>query len=131
MFRRFSLFDSSPPAAKISLSSTSQKQPTSSKVSDRKSSSPLKDAILNTFHTQSSPKSILLNSYKRSKSVDHSSAKYLINERKSSKQRTKSATLPPIIVNRTLPQTNHQFTKRSSWSNQYYRSPVYYHVRFY
>lgn len=128
MFRRFSLFDSSPPAAKISsLSSSSQK---STSKTERKSS-PLKDAILNSFHTQTSPKTILLNSYKRSKSVDHSSAKLLLNDKhsNSSKQRAKSATLPPIIVNRTLPQTSQKHFKRSSWSNQYYQSPVYYHVR--
>lgn len=108
MFRRFSLFDSSPPASRISIN------PPRANKSDRKSS--LKGAIINTLQLDSSPPSILINSHdaKRSKSLDHSSNLRLIQSQSVSKQRAKSATLPPII-NRHLPQsspTSHRWYNR-------------------
>lgn len=102
MFRRFSLFDSSPPSSRISIN------PPRNSKSDRKSS-PLKVAIINTLQHQNS--TILINDGKRSKSLDHSSNLRLIQNH--SKQRTKSATLPPI-TNRQLPQA------ASPTSNRWY-----------
>lgn len=106
MFRRFSLFDSSPPSSRISIN-----PPRPSNKGDRKS--PLKGAIINTLKLDNSPASLLINSpdAKRSKSLDHSTNMRLMML---NKQRTKSATLPPII-NRQLPQsspTSHRWYNR-------------------
>lgn len=138
MFRRFSLFDSSPPTAKISIN------PPKSSKGERKSS-PLKTAIIESLQipiTKKSQKNFLINSYKRSKSLDNSSPQIIANDKQtaSNKQRTKSATLPPIIANRSLPQsyqttTDRWFNKigvphrRSSCAPRSYRSPFCYHVR--
>lgn len=136
MFRRFSLFDSSPPSAKISIN------PPKAPKTDRKSS-PLKSAIIETLQIPGTHKNFFLNSYKRSKSLDQSSPTISTNNQKcaENKHRTKSATLPPVIVNRSLPQAYHATTDRwfnkigshrkvscDTWSKSY-RSPVCYHVR--
>lgn len=106
MFRRFSLFDSSPPAARISINPP--------KIKDRKTS--LKGAILNTLQLENSPPSIIIKpETKRSKSLDHSAHLRLLQTQAAvHKQRVKSATLPPII-NRQLPQpqqTSHRWYNR-------------------
>lgn len=140
MFRRFSLFDSTPPSAKLSIN------PPKPSKSERKSS-PLKGAIIESLQIPGThKKNFLINSYKRSKSLDNSSPKIVANGEKCNasavpKQRTKSATLPPVIVNRSLPQPYHATTDRwfnkigshrkvscGTWSRAY-RSPVCYHVR--
>lgn len=125
MFRRFSLFDSSPPASRISIIPPRPK----SKI-DRKS--PLKGAIINTLQLESSPATILISSHdaKRSKSLDHASNLRMIQ----SKQRAKSATLPPII-NKQLPQASptsqRWFSRlgnsfrRGAWAR---RAPAHYQV---
>lgn len=95
MFRRFSLFDSSPPPSRISIN-----PPRASAKGDRKST--LKSAIINSLQMQNSP-AILLKSHpeaKRSKSLDQAANLRIVQS-----QRTKSATLPPII-NRQLPQAS-------------------------
>lgn len=110
MFRRFSLFDSSPPSSKISIN------PPRPSKNERKSS-PLKGAIINTLQLQSSTATILINSHgdaKRSKSLDHATNLRLIQNQAASKHRTKSATLPPII-NRQLPQASPTSTR---WYNR-------------
>lgn len=127
MFRRFSLFDSSPPASRISINPP--------KIKDRKS--PLKGAILNTLQLENSPPSIIIKPHdtKRSKSLDHSAHLRLLQTQAAvHKQRVKSATLPPII-NRQLPQpqqtTNHRWYNRlgNSFRRGAWRRPaVQYHV---
>lgn len=123
MFRRFSLFDSSPPASRISIA-----PPRPSKSKSQKS--PLKGAIINTL--QNAPATILINSHdaKRSKSLDHATNLRMIQ----TKQRAKSTTLPPII-NKQLPQaspTSHRWYsrlgnsfRRGGWAR---RAPVHYQV---
>lgn len=127
MFRRFSMFDSSPPSSRISIN-----PPRPHSKAERKLS-PLKSAILNTFQMQNSPASVLINSHpegKRSKSLDQSSNLRLMQ----TKQRAKSATLPPII-NRQLPQasptSNRWYSRlgnsfrRGGWAR---RTSIQYHV---
>lgn len=104
MFRKFSLFDSSPPPAKISIAPP---RPVSNK-SHRKSS--IKCAIISSLQLQNSPEfaSSFFTSKqppKRSKSLDHSIEKKQGIQHQSSsftQISPKSATLPPII--RELPQ---------------------------
>lgn len=140
MFRRFSLFDSSPPAAKISIN------PPKTSKSERKSL-PLNGAIIESLQipvSKKTQKNFLINSYKRSKSLDQSSPKIIANDKQTSltKQRAKSATLPPIIANRSLPQpyqattdrwfnkigVPHRRTACTPWPRSN-RSPFCYHVR--
>lgn len=105
MFRRFSLFDSSPPASRISINPP--------KIKDRKS--PLKGAISNTLQLENSPPLIHIkpNGTMRSISLDNSAHLRILQSPQ--KQRHKSATLPPII-NRQLPPpqptTNHRWYNR-------------------
>lgn len=125
MFRRFSLFDSSPPAARISIIPTRPKSKSNQKL-------PLKGAIINTLQLESTQAAILLSSNepKRSKSLSHATNLRITQ----SKQRTKSATLPPI-VNKLLPQaqpTSHRWYnrlgnsfRRGAWAR---RAPVHYQV---
>lgn len=108
MFRRFSLFDSSPPASRISINPP--------KIKDRKS--PLKGAILNTLQLENSPPSILVkpNGTMRSISLDNSAhLRLLQTQAAGQRQRHKSATLPPII-NRQLPPV--QPTTHHRWYNR-------------
>ncbi|CRK97163.1 CLUMA_CG010560, isoform A [Clunio marinus] len=114
MFRRFSLFDSSPPSAKVSVNPPRQ----SGKIS-RKSS--FKDAFISTFNRQSfSPPPFITSSKKdhpkRSKSLEHSSVAIAPLEPPNDgvKKRSKSTTLPPVI-NRTLP---HGSTTSNRWFNR-------------
>lgn len=107
MFRRFSLFDSSPPSSRISINPPRPK-------SERKS--PLKSAIINTLQFENTNGSILISTQdgKRSKSLDHSVELKLLQNQSAAKKRAKSATLPPII-NRQLPQsspTSHRWYNR-------------------
>lgn len=122
MFRRFSLFDSSPPSARISINPP--------KLNKGKSS--LKGAIINTLQVESAPASILFNprETKRSKSLDQSAHFRLLQSQSTAttKQRTKSATLPPII-NRQLPQaspTSHRWYSRlgNSFRRNTWRRPT-------
>lgn len=92
MFRRFSLFDSSPPSSRISINPP--------RKSEQKSS-PLKGVIINSLQLENSKILINPKETKRSKSLDHSANLRIFQS--PSKQRAKSATLPPII-NRQLPQ---------------------------
>lgn len=125
MFRRFSLFDSSPPSSRISIN------PPRNPKTDRKSS-PLKSAIINSLQLQNSTILINQKDAKRSKSLDHSSNLKMLQNH--SKQRTKSATLPPII-NRQLPQGSPTSSRwysrlgnsfrRGTWAR---RAPVQYQV---
>lgn len=115
MFRKFSLFDSSPPPAKISIAPPR----TVSGKSQRKSS--IKCAIISTLQLQNSPEfstSFFSSKQpaKRSKSLDHSNDKKhaVLYERSFSQISPRSLTLPPII--RELPQpppstTHRWFTK--------------------
>lgn len=121
MFRRFSLFDSSPPASRISINPPRPK-------SERKTS--LKGAIINTLQLETSPPSIFVNPHdiKRSKSLDQSTNLRLIQAHSPAKQRVKSATLPPII-NRQLPQsspTSHRWYNRlgNSFRRGAWRKPA-------
>lgn len=128
MFRRFSLFDSSPPPARISIN-----PPRLNKI-DRKL--PLRSAI-NTLHLEMPLNPTLLDQQeaKRSKSLDHSANLGLLKNQSAAKYRAKSVTLPPII-NRQLPQasspTSHRWYnrlgnsfRRNAWSR---RAPVQYQV---
>lgn len=130
MFRRFSLFDSTPPSSRISIN-----PPRHTNRSERKSS-PLKVAIINTL--QNSPGTIVINpnaDAMRSKSLDHSKNLRLIQNHSATKQRAKSATLPPII-NRHLPPASPTSTRwynrlgnsfrRGTWTR---RPPVQYQVK--
>lgn len=122
MFRRFSLFDSSPPPARISINPPRLK-------SDSKS--PVKSAIISTLHHQYG---LEIQEGKRSKSLDHTANLRLIQSQSAAKHRAKSVTLPPII-NRQLPQaspTSHRWYnrlgnsfRRNAWSR---RAPVRYQV---
>lgn len=110
MFRKFSLFDSSPPPAKISIAPP---RPSSGKL--RKSS--IKCAIISTLQLQNSPEfstSFFSSKQpaKRSKSLDHSNDKNhaIQYERSFSQISPRSATLPPII--RELPQSPPTTTHR-------------------
>ena len=126
MFRRFSLFDSSPPASRISIVPPRPKSKSVQK-------SPLKGAIINSLQLDNKPGTILINPHdaKRSKSLDHMTNTRLIQ---TTKQRVKSATLPPII-NKQLPQTSptsHRWYnrlgnsfRRGAWAR---RAPVHYQV---
>jgi hypothetical protein len=102
------LFDSTPPSSRISIN-----PPRQTNKGDRKS--PLKDAIINTL--QNAPATILINPHadvKRSKSLDQAANFRLMHQRAISKQRAKSATLPPIM-NRQLPQASPTSTR---WYNR-------------
>lgn len=119
MFRKFSLFDSSPPPAKISVTPSRS----SSVKAQRKS--PIKSAIISTLQLQNSPEfspSALISSSKqpakRSKSLDHSNEKKQVLQYQNpyfNSNTHRSLTLPPII--RELPQstttttTNRWFSK--------------------
>lgn len=126
MFRRFSLFDSSPPSSRISIN------PPRNPKNDRKSSSPLKCAIINSLQLQNSTILINQKDAKRSKSLDHSAHLRMLQTQP--KQRAKSATLPPII-NRQLPQASPTSSRwysrlgnsfrRGAWAR---RAPVQYQV---
>lgn len=121
MFRKFSLFDSSPPPAKLSINPPSSK-------SQRKS--PLKCAIISTLQLQNAPditsSSFFLKkpSAKRSKSLDHSNNNDGIKQvYRSYSTTSKCATLPPI-VNRELPPpqpTTHRWYTR--FGNSIRRGP--------
>lgn len=102
MFRRFSLFDSSPPSSRISINPP--------RKSDQKLL-PLKGVLINSLQLENSKILINPKETKRSKSLDHSSNLRIFQN--PSKLRAKSATLPPII-NRQLPQTS------SPTSNRWY-----------
>lgn len=110
MFRKFSLFDSSPPPAKISIA------PPKSKAQRK---SPIKCAIISSLQLQNSPEftptaHISKQAAKRSKSLDESNNKkqvfnyhnayYKVNA-------SRSSTLPPVI--RELPQS--PMTTTVSW----------------
>lgn len=126
MFRRFSLFDSSPPSPKISIN-----PPRLSAKSERKS--PLKGAIINTL--QNSPVPMLMHpDAKRSKSLDHAAHLRMMHAERyqvAMKKRTKSATLPPII-NRQLPQSsptsNRWYNRLGNSFRRTRRAPVHYQV---
>lgn len=131
MFRKFSLFDSSPPPSKISIN-----PPRPSSKAQRKSS--IKCAIINTLQFQNAPEltsSFLKSSTKRSKSLDHSNnrdgVKQIFHSQQANRNTHKSATLPPIISNRALPQasptTQRWFTRfgnsfrRGAWARMNYQ----------
>lgn len=101
MFRKFSLFDSSPPPAKISIA------PPKSKVSQK---TPIKCAIIST--PEFKPTSLISKQpAKRSKSLDHSNdKKQQVFQYHSAYCNLRSATLPPII--KELPQSP---TTTSRW----------------
>lgn len=128
MFRRFSLFDSSPPSPKISIN-----PPRLSLKGERKS--PLKGAIINTLQLQNSPAPLLMHpDAKRSKSLDHATHLRMLHAERyqvATKLRTKSATLPPII-NRQLPQasptSNRWYNRLGNSFRRTRRAPVQYQV---
>ncbi len=111
MFRRFSLFDSSPPSANLSVT------PPRLSVSSKHGRSSIKAAIINSLQSSNgpvlSPFCIVANpedqekdcEKKRSKSLDHSREHFIIQppprHQHSGKQRSKSTIVPPII--RPLP----------------------------
>lgn len=102
MFRRFSLFDSAPPSARISIH-----PPRPVSKPERK-----------TNIMASSPESLLYKSHdkRKTKSMDHSQNLRLYHQKAVqqaiiAKQRTKSATLPPI-VNHQLPQSSSPTSSR-------------------
>lgn len=113
MFRKFSLFDSSPPPAKISIAPP---RPPTTK-SQRKS--PIKCAIISSLQLQNSPE-FTPNSFfskqaaKRSKSLDHSNEKKQVfnyHNAYHNVNATRSSTLPTVI--RELPQS--PMTTTCSW----------------
>lgn len=128
MFRRFSLFDSSPPSPKISIN-----PPRLSLKGERKS--PLKGAIINTLQLHHSPASLLTHpDAKRSKSLDHAAHLRMLQAERYQvdvRQRTKSATLPTII-NRQLPQapptSNRWYNRLGNSFRRTRRAPVHYQV---
>jgi hypothetical protein len=107
MFRRFSLFDDSPPSPKISIN------PPKTYKNGKKT--PLKCAMINIAQLENSGSlKVSSKDEKRSKSLDHSSNLKWIHNQTCAKQRAKSATLPPIL-NRQLPQpspTSHRWYTR-------------------
>lgn len=115
MFRKFSLFDSSPPPAKISIAPP--RTPSNKSKSQRKS--PIKCAIISTLQLQNSPEFsptafIAKQAAKRSKSLDHSNDKKQVFQYHNAYYNLnapRSATLPPII-NRELPQSLATTTNR-------------------
>ena len=113
MFRKFSLFDSSPPPAKISIAPP---RPPTTK-SQRKS--PIKCAIISSLQLQNSPE-YTPNAFfskqaaKRSKSLDHSNEKKQVfnyHNAYHNVNATRSSTLPTVI--RELPQS--PVTTTCSW----------------
>lgn len=111
MFRKFSLFDSSPPPAKISIA-----PPKPVNAKQRKSS--IKCAIISSLQLQNSPEFTPTSFFskqpaKRSKSLDHSNDKKNFLQPQNSYYNqitTRSATLPPTI--RELPQSPPTTTHR-------------------
>lgn len=109
MFRRFSLFDSSPPAAKISVA------PPKVTISKKNGRSTIKSAIINSLQTNNPPALLGVNEEKiRSKSLDHTRERLIIIQpppiSSAAKQRSKSTTLPPVI--RHLPQSSYPISNR-------------------
>lgn len=101
MFRRFSLFDSSAPPARISAT------PPKITIKNKNGRTSIKSAILNSLQTNNTPALLGVPEEKqRSKSLDHSRDRLIIQPPSVSdaaKQRSKSTTLPPVI--RQLPQS--------------------------
>lgn len=135
MFRRFSLFDSSPPSSKLSINPP---RPTDTNANRK---SPIKSAIINTLNSTNvavlSPTSVLYKANKkRTQSLDNSRNPKSVVVLK--QQRSKSASVPPII-NRVLPQSssptsNHWYSRlgnsfhHSAWARK--ESIIKYHVKF-
>jgi hypothetical protein len=130
MFRKFSLFDSSPPPAKISVNPP---RPPSIKAQRK---SPIKCAIINTLQFPNAPElttSFFKPTAKRSKSLDHSNnrdgVKQAFHRSYPTKNALKAATLPPLIINRELPQapaTSHRWytrfgnsLRRGAWARRH------------
>lgn len=114
MFRRFSLFDSAPPSARISIHPP---RPVSKPERKKPNKHDLINSLASPNITALSPESLLYKTHdKRSKSMDHSQNMRLYHQKAVqqaiiAKQRAKSATLPPI-VNHQLPQSSSPTSSR-------------------
>jgi hypothetical protein len=123
MFRKFSLFDSSPPPTKLSIN-----PPRASNKAQRKSA--FKSAIFSSLQLQNSPEfspspiTIKPNA-KRSKSLDHSNNKDGIQQAYQRAYHTqKSLTLPPVSPIRELPQSDPMSTRwYTRFGNSFRRGP--------